>query len=113
MVSFGSSGFDAVPGTSFEGSEALGASGVFSSLTGLAANFVTQERLSSSSARIAIVLPTATFFEPSWAYDVDARTPRYERHNRNVTYNNLCENAILLCLKVNDCFCQFPARMHH
>lgn len=77
---FGSSGFDAVLGAgdgSFDGSGALGASGVFSSLGGaslaaLAANSAAPERSSPSSARMAIVLPTATFFEPSWAYDVDA-----------------------------------------
>ena len=79
---FGSSGFDAVLGTgdgSFDDSGALGTSGVFSSLGGeetslaaLAANSVAPERSSPSSARMAIVLPTATFFEPSSAYDVDA-----------------------------------------
>ena len=78
---FGRSGFDAVLGAgdgSFDGSGALGASGVFSSLEGgaslaaLAANSAAPERSSPSSARMAIVLPTATFFEPSWDYDVDA-----------------------------------------
>lgn len=77
---FGSSGFDAVLGAgdgSFDGSGALGASGVFSSLGGaslaaLAANSAAPERSSPSSARMAIMLPTATFFEPSWAYDADA-----------------------------------------
>lgn len=76
----GSSDFDAVLGAgdgSFDGSGDLGASGVCSSfgrasLAALAANSVAPERSSPSSARMAIVLPTATFFEPSWAYDVVA-----------------------------------------
>ena len=77
---FGSSDLSAVLGGdgSIEGSGALEASGVFSSLGGgtslaaLAANSAAPERSSPSSARIAIVLPTATFLDPSWAYDVDA-----------------------------------------
>ncbi len=74
---FGSSGFDVVLGGN-GGSAALGASGAFSSLGGeislaaLAASSAAPERSSPSSARIAMVLPTATFFDPSWDYDVDA-----------------------------------------
>ena len=81
---FGSSALDPALGGdgngSFEGSGAFGASAAFSSLGGgegaslaaLAAKSAAPERSSPSSARIAMVLPTETFFDPSGAYDVDA-----------------------------------------